>query len=542
MDLPTVTCYSVRQRREVTATVYRDAGSLLDHEDGQPTARPCDQAIRTEMRDVKMTDKGSRPCRSCTRMVRRGYGDLCDSCAFAEDAPPLVPQEFFDTPDLRAALKICDFALVFRAVRSEAGLSQQALGERLHLRLRQISNIENGRSHLQRYADLLTRIANTFGIPTERLGYEANTIRALKEGKDVKPLYDRRGLFSFVHGLTFGGFAGMALDFERLEVLAPDSGDSDVPRRVGAEDVATIRKLTAVYRAADFRHGGGLARETAVALLGKVTRMREWRCTEQVRAELWLATAELASVAGRMTCDVERHEGARQLWLIGLGAAHESNHELATDMMVCLQLQMANQSIHLRNPKEALSFVRLAEMTAASGDYPVSAQTRTYMSFRQATCQAMLGKADLYQRALDQAQERAGDVDPTAALPWTAHVTPAEITALTGGAMYRLAQRERGYAPKAVEHLRTAVDTFGDEYARSRAVNLSSLAGAYVLVGDLDTAIATGHRAVTEISALSSTRVHDRLWTLAKVAQPYNHRPDVAELRQRIHQTVTTAA
>jgi hypothetical protein len=322
----------------------------------------------------------------------------------------------------------------------------------------------------------------------------------------------------------------------------PDSGGRAVPRRIGAADVQTIREMTAVYRAADFRHGGGLAREAAVALLGNVMRMRESRCTEPVRAELRLATAELGAVAGRMTYDVERHEGARQLWLIGLGAARESNHELATDLMVHLQLEIASQSMHLRNPKEALSFARLAEMTATNGDHPVSVHTYTCISLRQLTSQAMLGKADLCRRALDQGQERASDANPAAALPWTAHVTPTEVTSLTWAAMYRLAQRERDYAPKAVEHLRTAVDTFGDEHARSRAVNLSSLSGAYLQVGDLDTAVATGHQAVTEISALSSTRIHDRLRTLAEVAQPYNHRSDVAELRQRIHQTVTTTA
>jgi hypothetical protein len=376
----------------------------------------------------------------------------------------------------------------------------------------------------------------------ETAGSRANTVRVLKEGKDVKPLHDRRSLFSFLHDLTFGGFASTELDLERLEVLVPDSGDSDVPRWVGAADVATIRKLTAVYRAADCRHGGGLARETTVAMLGKVMRMRKSRCTEPVRAELWLATAELASVAGLMTFDVERHEGARQLWLIGLGAAHESNHELATDMMVNLQLKMARQSIHLRNPKEALSLMRLAEMTVASGDHPVSAQTRTPISFRQATSQAMLGNVDLCQRALDQGQQCAGGIDPTAAPPWSAGVTPAEITAHIGSATYRLAQHDPGHAPMAIEHLSTAIDTYGDEYARSRADNLPGLAGAYVQVGDLDTAIATGHRAVTEISALSSTRIHDRLWTLRKVMQPYSHRSEVAELRQRIHQTVTTVA
>jgi hypothetical protein len=287
---------------------------------------------------------------------------------------------------------------------------------------------------------------------------------------------------------------------------------------------------------------GGLARETAVALLGKVRRMRQSRCTEPVRAELWLATAELAAVAGSMTFDVERHEGARHIWLIGLGAARKSNHELATDMMVHLQKLMARQSIHLRNPEEALSFTRLAETTVAEGGHPVSAQTRTDIFLQKAKSQAILGNVDLCQRALDQGQQCADNADPTAVPPWSAYVTPADITAHIGSAMYRLTQHDPGHAPVAIEHLRTAIDTFGDEYARSRAVNLPSLAGAYVQVGDLDTAVATGHRAVTEISALSSTRLHERLWTLGKVIQPYKHRSDVAELRQRIHQTVTTAA
>ena len=113
----------------------------------------------------------------------------------------------------------------------------------------------------------------------------------------------------------------MALDLERLATLVPASGGRAVRRQICAADVQTIREITAVFRAADFRHGGGLAREAAIAQLGHVMRMRESQCTEPVRAELRLATAELGAVAGRMSFDVERHEGARELWLIGLGAA-----------------------------------------------------------------------------------------------------------------------------------------------------------------------------------------------------------------------------
>jgi len=45
-----------------------------------------------------------------------------------------------------------------------------------------------------------------------------------------------------------------------------------------------------------------------------------------------------------------------------------------------------------------LSLAKLAEVTAVNGDHPVSPQTRTYISLRKATPQAMLGDADLCQR------------------------------------------------------------------------------------------------------------------------------------------------
>ena len=57
----------------------------------------------------------------------------------------------------------------------------------------------------------------------------------------------------------------------------------------------------------------------------------------------------------------------------------------------------------------------------------------------------------------------------------------------------------------------------------------------------MDSAVTAGHEAVTTASALSSRRAYTRLRTLAAVAQPYATTPDVAELRERIRTTLTTA-
>jgi transcriptional regulator with XRE-family HTH domain len=487
-----------------------------------------------------MIDEGPRRCCWCRAVLRPGHysGVLCDVCIWPT---PLVPAGFFNTPTLRAALEQYDFGPVFRAVRSAAELSQEALGERLGMSRTEVSMIENGESQVRR-AHVVVRIANEFGIPAQLLGFDSD-ICTPPEEKEVSERSHNGDFLDYITSLSPVAAASVALDTEQMKALLPDPHDDPVPSRVSAELVQGIREVTAMFRALDFRYGGRMICAGMVAQLNHVRRMRQSRCTEPVRAELLLATAELASVAAFMNFDTELHENTRQLLLIALGSARESrdaNHELANDLMVHIQLQMVTQAIHLRRPDEALSFVQLAELTAVIGDHPVSAQTRTYISLKQATCQAMLGKADRCRRALDQAQERAGDIDPAAApLPWIAHVTPAEITAITGGAMYRLAQHDRGYAPKAIEPLLSAIDTFGDEYARSRAMNLPSLAGAYFQVGDLDTAVVTGHQAVTEIGALSTVRVLDRLRTLAEVAQPYSHRSDVAELCQHIYETIT---
>jgi hypothetical protein len=389
---------------------------------------------------------------------------------------------------------------------------------------------------------VVVRISNEFGIPARLLGFDPNICTPTKE-KEVSEMYHSGDFLDFITGRSPDAATTGELDIEQLKALLPDPRDEPVPSRIGAANVAAIREVTAMFRAWDFRHGGWMMCAGVMAQLHQVRRMRESQCTEPVRAELLLATGELASVAAFMNFDTGLHENTRRLLLIALGSARESrdaNHELANDLMVHIQLQTITQAIHLRRPDEALSFMGIAELTAVIGDHPVSAQTRTYLSLKQATCQAMLGNAELCRRALDQAQERAGDIDPAVApQPWIAHVTPAEVNAITGGAMYRLAQHDRGYAPKAVEPLLSAIDTFGDEYARSRAINLTSLAGAYFQVGDLDTAVATGHQAITEISELRSVRILDRLRTLAEVAEPYSHRCDVAELRQHIYETIT---
>ncbi|WP_291410156.1 helix-turn-helix domain-containing protein [Actinophytocola sp.] len=438
---------------------------------------------------------------------------------------------------MRNALASYDFGTVFRAVRLQAKLSQEELGFLIGLHQPRVSAVERGEHQLRDIA-VVARIAAALGIPVALLGFHSSPAGSVN-GEEVSWV-DRRDFFGAVAAITLD--AGVHPELERLETLLPVRSDPPPPRRIGAADVEAIQETTAAFRLSDYRHGGGLSRAAAVAQLGYVLKLQDARCSDQVRAQLLLATADLAMAAAWMTYDVEQNEAARRLWMIALDTARRADHPRSADLTVILLLDLAHQALHLGRPDEALRLVQLGAATATTRNYPVSASTRSYIAATLAWCHASLGDAEPCQRALGDAQQFYADADPATAPPWAAHVIPAEIAAQHGHSFYLLAKAAPSYAPIAVEHLRVAVESFGSAYARSRAVNLPGLAGSYFYVGEVDSAVAAGHEAVTEISTLSSKRAYARLQVLADAAAPFGHDSGVAELRQCIREALATAA
>jgi transcriptional regulator with XRE-family HTH domain len=440
---------------------------------------------------------------------------------------------------LRAVLAAYDFGPVFRAVRQAGKLSQEELGLLVGLSQARVSDVERGRHRLRSVA-VIARVAGGLGIPGRLLGFDPTTAGSVKRDEEVRWV-DRRDFFTTVTAITLG--MDTFPDLERLEALLPHQSDPPTPRRIGAADVAAIEGATAAFRLSDRRHGGGLSRAAAVAQLGYVLKLQDAACSDQVRADLLLATADLAGTAAWMTYDVEQHDAARRLWMIALDTARQADdHPRSTDLTVHMLQDMVHQALHLGRPEEALRLVQLGAATATNRAYPVNASTRSYIATNLAWCHASLGEAESCHRALDQAQQIYTNADPATVPPWAAHIVPAAIAAQHGHSLFLLSRTDPGYAPAAIEHLRSAVGGYARDSARSRAAHLPGLAGSYFLAGEVDSAIATGHEAVTAISTLSSTRAYARLRTLADTAEPHRHQPDVAELRERIRGVLATTA
>jgi transcriptional regulator with XRE-family HTH domain len=464
----------------------------------------------------------------------------CDPCARAAcsygQCP--VPDGFYETPELRTALAKYDFGLVFRSVRLAGALSQEELGLLVGLSQPRVSAVECG-THRLRDVAVIARVARSLGIPARLLGFDSATASNVNRDEEVNWV-DRRDFFNTVTAIALG--VGAFPELERLEALLPTTGDQPAPVRIGAADVAAIEQTTAAFRLSDNQYGGGLSRAAAVAQLEYALTLQDADCSEQVRADLLIAIADLAKTAAWMTYDIEQHDAARRLWMIALDTARQANHPRSTDLSAHLMQDMANQALHLGRPDEAFRLVQLGAAMATSRAYPVNAITRSYIATKMAWCRAALGEAEPCHHALDQAQQTYADADPAAAPPWAVHIDPTAIAAQHGHALFLLSQTDPGYAPAAIEHLRSAVDGYGHGRDRSRALQLPGLAGSYFRAGDLDAAVAVGHEAVTMIGTLSSKRVCARLRILANIAEPHRHRPDVAELRERIRGTLLTAA
>jgi transcriptional regulator with XRE-family HTH domain len=450
----------------------------------------------------------------------------------------VLPKAFYDQPPLEAALAGFEFGTVLRAIRAAQNWSQDTLAEFLGLEQGRISRLETGKRQLLDLR-IVVAVANKLAIPAGKLGFTHGvTVGAGTATEREGSWVERRGFVEHVTMLTVGlGVTG--LDIDRLIALLPHAEPTGT-RHIGAADVETIEQATTAFVRQDFAYGSGMARDPAVTHLRATLPLLGATMTPEVRPRMYLATARLATQAGWMSFDAKQHDAARRLWMIGLDIARAADHPQGSDLTVYLLYDMAIQAVHLQRPDEALGLIHLGHV-AAAGSHPISASTSGWLATIQARAYAAQGDAAGCDHSLGRAVEQFSTIDSASRPPWGALLGAAHLTAMQGAAHYELAlaSSDPHAAGRAVPLLRDAVEGFGPDYARSRALYLPDLAGAHAIAGDTDTAVTVGHQAIDAVTALHSPRAYDRLRVLNTTLQPLHTSAGVAELRERL---VTTAA
>ncbi|MGH3722415.1 MAG: helix-turn-helix domain-containing protein [Pseudonocardiaceae bacterium] len=483
-----------------------------------------------------MANLGAAPlCAECGARLRRGReaGELCDPCR-RTGTRLVLPPGFYDESVLAVALEGLDFGRVFLAIRAHAHWSQDSLGEYLGFEQSRVSAIENGKRPLHDLATAI-RVANRLAIPAGRLGFAHGVTvgHRMTTGRKGSGVY-RRNFVEHVAGLTIiAGTTG--LDIDRLTALLPDAEPTGT-RHIGPADVEAIEQATAEFSRQDFATGAGPVRDLAVSQLRSVLPLLDAEMTEEVRPQLYLATARLATQAGWMSFEVKQDDAARRLWLIGLNITRDAEHPQASDLTSYLLMDLADQAVRLGRPDEALRLIHLAH-AAPAGTHAVSASTTSLMASIQAHAHAAQGDATACDQALGQAVAQFSRIDPQARPAWGgAHLSDAVISAHQGVAHYELALtgRDPRAAGRAVPLLHRAVDGLGPDYARPRARYLADLAGAHAIAGDIDTAVTLGHQAIDAVTALHSLRAYDQLRVLNTALEPMHTSAGVAGLRDRL--------
>ncbi|MEO3855775.1 hypothetical protein [Acrocarpospora sp. B8E8] len=304
-----------------------------------------------------------------------------------------------------------------------------------------------------------------------------------------------------------------------------------IPDRIGPEQAAEVRRLTAMYRGWVYEHGASGQLQCGVArLLGHATSLINRTSHQPIRDDLLDALADVAGLAAYACRDLGLQDYAAQHYVIAFQAAKASgNHALAGHTVV----RMAGHNIELARPREVLDYLDAAQGIGKTRGFTPGELSNQYAIKAWAFAQS--GRAQEVHRAVGMAEEHAALAEDRSGPDWRIrHVAEAELFSLTGAGYAELSKHSPAHAPEAIWRLTKAIDLRGFGGARNATLDNISLAEAHLATHDLEGAAAVGYTAVEAAGTSSSRRVRVRLGELRRQLEPHTKHPDVADLATRI--------
>jgi hypothetical protein len=299
---------------------------------------------------------------------------------------------------------------------------------------------------------------------------------------------------------------------------------------VGLADVARIEAATAVFRALDYRDGGGSCRLA-------VDHLRTWgeevlaaARTDRVRVRMLVAQTDLCNLAGWIAFDT----GLPELAGVHFGRALElARFAGRADLIANIYYRMGRVALHHNEAGQALQLFQSGQAAARESG---SAHAAAILSANEAWAHANLGAVADAERMLGLAADHLGGNGHRRVPGWAAFFTSTELMAMTGSVYTDLALRvDRRHTGRAAMALAGAVAGYRRDMARSRAFCLISLSLNHLLDGDADEADAIGALAVEAAAGLKSSRAKDRMRPLWEQAGRRSANSSARNLTDRLH-------
>ncbi|MFC1435361.1 hypothetical protein ACEZDB_32445 [Streptacidiphilus sp. N1-3] len=295
--------------------------------------------------------------------------------------------------------------------------------------------------------------------------------------------------------------------------------------RIGAGDVAAVRRMTEMISEMDHVHGSGQARTAATSYLtNDVAHFLRADAPAAVRRELYTATAQLTYLIAWMSWDAEQQSLAQRQYTLGLqfAAAADDQGAYATLLRgMCVQAS----DLGYYPAAEHLA----AHALQASVGAETSPRTAAFIGGRLAIAQA--GNGDRHTalatwRTADRAFQRAtSTADSGSGFHESAHHHT-----------HALLLQQMGDLAGAEVAMARSNSTRPDLERRSRAITSARLAEIRLDRGHLEEACATWDSFLADAAAVRSGRVETAGATMLAKLRPHQHHPLVQPLREQAHE------
>jgi hypothetical protein len=331
----------------------------------------------------------------------------------------------------------------------------------------------------------------------------AQVIHGLAEGD----LEQRRVLTG--SGFDRAAFSSAALRWLVSPRTAIQHGDGS--RRIGVRDVQAIREAIGAFRVLDNRLGGGRIRPTVVSYLHAdiAPLLRDARCTDDVRRQLFSAAAELSQLCGWQAHDLEMQGLAQRYLVQALSMARFAQDEgLGGEILAA----MSQQAAYVAQAEQAIDMAQAAHAAARRAGLPVL-QTETMVM--EAHGHALRQDATSCARAMRRAETVFGQASAGDVPPWLGYFDEAYFAAKIAHCF-----RALGQGPLAEKYALRSLE-MNPDYVRGKAFNMALLAMSYALQGEVEQACARGRQAVDLAAGLDSSRALAYIRDVLRSLAPY---------------------
>lgn len=468
-----------------------------------------------------------RCCRSCGgRLAADNRADLCSPCGRHLDPAqaPRMPDEFWERPELQAALRQRRFGPVVRAYRQALGreVTQAHIAGWLGLSLSQVSRIERSQSAVN---DLhkLDRWAQALRIPQRHLWFalsdQASDAHAeqpagsnlpalstlavsmgageIEDGTNV----DRRDAIRVLATGTVTGLGAVMVKDSPWQRLV------DSLERGRPADATTVTLLE--DRTADFFR----AEETTPArqLLVSLRQHREHlriaavnTDNAQLKRRLITSAGETDALTGWLLFDVQRLGEAIQIWQRAADTARKVGDQ---PLLACVLGYWSYLLSGQDNHAGALDLL----CDAASQVRGSAAATQSWIAARQAEEAATLRNSNDALHALDRAMTVFDYANPRTERVWTAFFSASRL-----GSMTIRTYSHINY-PETDTMARSLLASLLPTENKVRAIVLADVAHGAAVHGDCDRAASLATEAAPLAVRTETSLATDRLWTLVEI-------------------------